>query len=72
MGAPVVGEVDGEYSYDSRKHVLNWRLPLVDSSNKEGSMEFSIPAIPTDFFPIRISFASSKSYCNIEVRERGG
>ena len=67
MGSPVIGELDGEYDYDSRKHVLNWRLPLVDSSNKEGSLEFSVAGIPTDFFPVTVSFASSKSYCHIEV-----
>jgi len=63
----VIGELDGEYEYDSRKHVLMWRLPLVDSSNKEGSLEFSVAGIPTDFFPVNVSFASSKSYCHIEV-----
>lgn len=68
MGSPVIGEVDGEYDYDSKKHLLNWRLPLVDSSNKDGSMEFSIPGNPADFFPVSVTFFSSKSYCNIEVR----
>lgn len=63
----MIGELDGEYDYDSKKHVLNWRLPLVDSSNKNGSMEFTVPAIPSDFFPVNVSFYSSKSYCNIEV-----
>ena len=67
MGSPVVGEVDGEYNYDSKKHVLQWRLPVIDASNKSGSMEFSIPAIPDDFFPIRVSFISTKLYCHIEV-----
>lgn len=63
----MIGEVDGEYNYDSKKHLLNWRLPVVDSSNKEGSMEFSVAGIPSDFFPVSVSFYSSRSYCNIEV-----
>lgn len=65
----MIGELDGEYDYDSKKHVLNWLLPLVDSSNKNGSMEFTVPAIPSDFFPVNVSFYSNKSYCNIEVSQ---
>lgn len=68
VGAPVVGEVDGEYNYDAKKHLLNWRLAVIDSSTNHGSMEFSITAVPSNFFPVTLTFASSKSYCHIEVR----
>ena len=68
MGAPVVGEVDGEYNYDPRKHVLEWRVSVIDASNKTGSMEFSVPGLPSDFFPIKVYFISTKSYCHVEVR----
>ena len=64
----MVGDVDGEYNYDSKKHVLQWRLPVIDASNKTGSMEFTMVAVPDDFFPIRVSFVSTKLYCHIEVR----
>ena len=67
VGAPVVGEVDGEYSYNAKKHILNWRLALIDASTSHGSMEFAIAGMPSDFFPVKVSFASSKPYCNIEV-----
>ena len=69
-----MGELDGEHHYDSRKHVLEWRLPVIDASNKNGSLEFSIAGMAGDFFPIKVSFLSTKSYCNIEVggREREG
>lgn len=59
--------MDGEYNYDSKKHVLQWSLPVIDVSSKSGSMEFAIAAIPDDFFPIRVSFLSTKLYCHIEV-----
>lgn len=65
----MVGEVDGEYAYDAKKHVLNWRLALIDSSSLRGSMEFSIAGMPVDFFPVKVSFASSKPYCSIEVSQ---
>ena len=46
---------------------------MIDASNKNGSLEFSIAGMAGDFFPIKVSFLSTKSYCNIEVggRERG-
>jgi len=68
VGAPVVSDCDGEYSYDARKHTLAWRVSVVDFSNKAGTMEFSVPGMPNDFFPIKVYFISTKSYCNIEVR----
>ena len=67
MGAPIVGEVDGEYHYDSKKHVLDWNLPVINANNKNGSLEFSIAGFPGDFFPVKVSFISTKSYCNVEV-----
>lgn len=67
VGAPVVGDMDGEYNYDSKKHVLDWRVSVIDQSNKTGSMEFTVPGIPEDFFPIKVYFISTKSYCHIEV-----
>lgn len=69
VGSPVIGELDGEHSYDPKKHTLEWRLPVIDSSNKTGSMEFTVAGLASDFFPIRVSFASTKPYCNIEVSD---
>ncbi|ESO02206.1 hypothetical protein HELRODRAFT_188623 [Helobdella robusta] len=66
-GSPVVNDCEGEYKYDSRKNVLEWKLPVVDASNKTGSMEFSVAGRANDFFPINVSFVSKKPYCDIEV-----
>ena len=62
-----MGEVDGEYHYDHKHSILEWQLPVIDSSNKSGSMEFSISGHPGDFFPVSVSFASTKSYCDLKV-----
>ena len=67
VGAPVVSECEGEYHYNNRKNILEWTLPLIDESNKSGSMEFSINGHPDDFFPVNVSFVSKKPYCDIEV-----
>lgn len=66
-GTLLINELEGEYHHDSRKNILEWCLPVIDAKNKSGSMEFSIPGQPNDFFPINVSFVSKKNYCNIQV-----
>ena len=44
---------------------------MIDASNKNGSLEFTIAGMAGDFFPIKVSFLSTKSYCNIEVGGEG-
>ncbi|XP_017316050.1 archain 1a [Ictalurus punctatus] len=67
VGAPLIGDLDGEYRHDSRRNVLEWCLPVVDVKNKTGSLEFSIAGQPNDFFPVSVSFVSKGSYCDIQV-----
>ena len=67
VGGPVVGEVTGEYYYDQKKAVLDWQLPVIDASNSQGSLEFTIPGHPDDFYPINVSFYSQKTICKLQV-----
>ncbi|KAF4073096.1 hypothetical protein AMELA_G00254810 [Ameiurus melas] len=67
VGAPVIGDLDGEYRHDSRRNVLEWCLPVVDVKNKTGSLEFSIAGQPNDFFPVNVSFVSKGNYCDIQA-----
>ncbi|MCJ8748611.1 hypothetical protein PDJAM_G00166800 [Pangasius djambal] len=69
VGAPVIGDLDGEYRHDSRRNVLEWCLPVVDIKNKTGSLEFSIAGQPNDFFPVNVSFVSKGNYCDIQVNK---
>lgn len=69
VGAPVVGEVSGEYHYDTRKCMLEWTIPVIDGENDSGSIEFSIAGQPDDFFPINASFSSTKTICDITIKE---
>lgn len=69
VGGPVVSDVDGEYHYDHKHSVLEWQLPVIDTSNKSGSMEFSIAGHPGDFFPVSVSFSSTKSYCDLKITD---
>lgn len=66
--APVVGECDGTYTHESRKNQLVWNLPIIDDTNKNGSLEFNAPrAIPNDFFPVIVTFSSKTSYAKLKV-----
>ncbi|KAF7282821.1 coatomer subunit delta isoform X2 [Rhynchophorus ferrugineus] len=67
-GAPIVGECDGTYVHEQRRNQLVWSLPLIDSSNKTGSLEFTVArSIPDDFFPLSVSFTSRTSYASIKI-----
>nr|CAD7589021.1 unnamed protein product [Timema genevievae] len=67
--SPVVSECDGEYTYEPRKNMLLWTLPIIDASNKSGAMEFSATALPGDFFPVTVNFVCKRSYANLKVTE---
>ncbi|XP_074653755.1 coatomer subunit delta-like [Tubulanus polymorphus] len=69
VGAPVVNECEGEYTHDSRKNILEWHLDVIDSSNKSGSMEFSINGHPDDFFPVNVTFSSQRPFCELELMD---
>ena len=43
---------------------------MIDASNKTGSMEFACGGNADDFFPVRVSFYSKKSYSEIQVCTR--
>ena len=66
VNAPVVSENDGEYTFD-KHNGLQWRIPVIDATNKNGSIEFSCGGNPDDFFPVHVSFSSKKSYSQIQV-----
>ena len=67
VGAPNVSECEGEYQHDTRRGALLWQHPVIDAGNKGGSMEFSVSGCPDDFFPVTMSFTSSKTFSGIQV-----
>ncbi|XP_065084111.1 coatomer subunit delta [Ochlerotatus camptorhynchus] len=65
---PSIAECDGDYHHDSRKNTLQWNLPVIDASSKQGSMEFTVPnSIPGDFFPLDVSFSSKIPYAELQI-----
>lgn len=68
--SPTVAECDGDYNHDSRKNLLQWNLPIIDATNKSGSLEFNAPhSIPGDFFPVNITFTSKIPYADMRVKQ---
>ncbi|KAI9589270.1 hypothetical protein GQX74_007439 [Glossina fuscipes] len=67
---PNVVEYDGTYNYDSRKHILQWNIPVIDAANKMGSMEFSCSSsIHGDFFPVQATFVSKTPYVALKAKD---
>lgn len=61
---------DGSYAVDRQRRVLEWQLPVINSSNKSGSMECNIPGEDVNgFFPVMVSFASDRLICDVDVVE---
>lgn len=66
--SPVLKDYDGEPRYDARRSVMDWSIVLIDNTNRNGSMEFVVPATnPDAFFPIEVKFSSNKTFCDIKV-----
>ena len=66
-GVPNISECEGDYTHDTRKQQLLWQHTIIDQNNRSGSMEFSCGGCPDDFFPVSVSFSSSKSYSGVQV-----
>lgn len=66
--APTLKDYDGEPRFDSRRSVLEWNIVLIDNTNRNGSLEFVVPASnPDSFFPIDVKFTSNKTFCDVKV-----
>ncbi|KAI9365298.1 hypothetical protein BD770DRAFT_357338 [Pilaira anomala] len=63
-----VSQADGSYFVDRARRVLEWQLPVINSSNKSGLLECSIPGDDANaFFPVTVSFISDKLMCGVDV-----
>jgi hypothetical protein len=63
-----VSQADGSYFVDRARRVLEWQLPIINSSNKSGLLECNIPGDDANsFFPVVVSFISEKLVCGVDV-----
>ena len=68
---PTINSFDsGDTSFDARASSIVWEIPLIDDSNRTGSMEavvnFACPG--SSFFPINVAFDSEQTICDINVQ----
>ncbi|KAJ2469974.1 coatomer subunit delta [Coemansia sp. RSA 2322] len=65
---PNVSDVDGIYDVNRSRGTLDWQISTIDASNKNGSLDFSIPGNDSGaFFPVVVSFVCKKPYYDIAV-----
>lgn len=68
---PNITQAVGSYKFDPKNSVLIWEIPLVNNSNRKGTIEFEISQWESgkhDPFPIYVTFSSDQSICHLEVR----
>ncbi|KAN0034500.1 hypothetical protein ACTFIV_001018 [Dictyostelium citrinum] len=65
--APIINQFDGLYEYDNKQKCVIWKIPLIDDSNRQGSMEFSVKGNTQSFFPVKIQFTASHTICDTIV-----
>ncbi|KAI8332576.1 coatomer subunit delta [Chlamydoabsidia padenii] len=63
-----VHQVDGSYFVDRQRRVLEWQLPLINSNNKNGLLECTLPGSDAaGFFPVMANFVAEKLICGVDV-----
>jgi hypothetical protein len=70
-GQPNITGSTGETFYDVKNSILEWSLPLVDSSNLTGTLDFELDQWRNNdtshLFPINVKFTSPNSLCELGV-----
>ncbi|KAI8614843.1 Mu homology domain-containing protein [Chytriomyces sp. MP71] len=66
---PIIQSADGNsYQVNRQARMIDWQLPLIDASNMNGVLEFTVNDENVDgFFPIRVAFSSLRPYCSVAV-----
>jgi hypothetical protein len=58
----------GEWTLNASTHALDWSVPLVNSDESSGSLEFSVSGDDAAaFFPVKVSFIGEGSMAGISV-----
>ncbi|TPX37034.1 hypothetical protein SmJEL517_g00828 [Synchytrium microbalum] len=65
---PTIGDLEGSYRVDRQKRVIEWQLPVIDTSNRSGVLEFSVNSEDVNgFYPIMVNFRASRTFCDVTV-----
>lgn len=68
---PVIEDDGGDVRFNARSHELVWQMELVDESNSNQTIRFSLPssASPSALFPINLTFRSSTTFSGLKVTD---
>jgi len=67
--APKLVDCDvGDFSYNQRTQSAVWTIARVDSSARNGNLEFTTPLVdPSSFFPTSVSFSSKNTFLQLSI-----
>jgi coatomer subunit delta len=66
--ASVTDVGEGDARYLGKSSTVEWRVDMVDDSNRSGAMEFSVDTTDADaLFPIQVMFTSAGTVCDLKV-----
>lgn len=66
--SPNILSADGTHKHNANAQTLFWEVPMVDDSNCNGSLEFTVSQKSADaFFPIEVEFSSSDLFADLQV-----
>ncbi|KAA8499776.1 Coatomer subunit delta [Porphyridium purpureum] len=67
--APQVVEMDtGDFGFNARTQCVEWKVPVIDASSRNGQLEFRIAMRNVDaFFPVHVSFSSKSTFLPVHV-----
>jgi len=70
-GPPIVTEAgDGNTEYSAKERLLRWSLPVIEKSNRTGSLEFNVPTTNNSaFFPVQVGFSAAHTLCDIDITD---
>ncbi|KAI0778833.1 hypothetical protein BD413DRAFT_685354 [Trametes elegans] len=65
---PTVSSHSGEWALNPSSHSLDWTIPLINSEERSGSLEFSVGGDDTGaFFPVRVQFIGEGSIAGVHL-----
>ena len=65
---PTVGSHSGTWVLNASTHSLDWSIPLINSEDNNGTLEFSIGGDDvSSFFPVSVAFIAQGSLIDISV-----
>lgn len=68
-GNPNITDIgEGDARFNAKKGMVEWKVDLIDDSNRNGSLEFTVPDTDIDsFFPISVTFAAEGTLSGMKV-----